>query len=276
MPRAVASADATGRDRLCAHSCRLLEGRGWQAGRLVAPRSILQLSVALPVQAATAMDILCSLFIKLLVTRGEAETAAVTEFMEIEQKFDVDTGFERPSFGGLPGVSAAEPVLYHLSATYFDTSDGRLAASKITLRRRTGGTDEGWHLKLPAGSGARREVHAPLGTAEREVPEALAARVADVTGRAPLAPIATLDTQRTVVTLTGSGGRVVAEIADDTVTARRLPAGKHLRWREIEVEVPTADPALQRAAADVLFAAGARPAGHGSKLARVLDESSSS
>ena len=42
-------------------------------------------------------------------------------------------------------------------------------------------------------------------------------------------------------------------------------------WREIEVEVPTADPALQRAAADVLLAAGARPAGHGSKLARVLD-----
>jgi len=37
------------------------------------------------------------------------------------------------------------------------------------------------------------------------------------------------------------------------------------------VEVPTANPSLQRAAADVLLAAGARPAGHGSKLARVLD-----
>jgi hypothetical protein len=34
--------------------------------------------------------------------------------------------------------------------------------------------------------------------------------------------------------------------------------------------VPNADPSLQRAAADVLLAAGARPAGHGSKLARVL------
>jgi inorganic triphosphatase YgiF len=196
----------------------------------------------------------------------------MSEFVEIEQKFDVDTGFERPSFGGLAGVSAAEPVLYHLSATYFDTTDGRLAASKITLRRRTGGTDEGWHLKLPAGSGARREVHEPLGSSDQDVPEALAGRVAEVTGGAPLAPIAILNTERTVVTLTGSGDRVVAEVADDTVTARRLPAaGEPLRWREIEVEVPTADPALQQAAAEVLFQAGARPAGHGSKLARVLE-----
>ena len=196
----------------------------------------------------------------------------MAEHLEIEQKFDVDTGFERPSFTGLPGVSAADPVLHHLSATYFDTADGRLAASRITLRRRTGGTDEGWHLKLPAEAGARREVHAPLGAADREVPGALAARVADVTGGQPLAPIARLNTERTVVTLTGADGRVVAEVADDVVTASRLPAsGGPLRWREVEVEVPEADPELQRAAADLLFAAGARPAGHGSKLARVLE-----
>src|SRR3984957_21217709 len=95
-----------------------------------------------------------SLFIKLLVTLGEAAEADMSEFLEIEQKFDVDTEFERPSFVALAGVSAAAPVLHHLSATYFDTADGRLAASKITLRRRSGGTDEGWHLKLPAGAGA--------------------------------------------------------------------------------------------------------------------------
>lgn len=206
----------------------------------------------------------------------------MSEHLEIEQKFDVDPGFERPSFAGLAGVTAAGPVLHHLSATYFDTADGSLAAGKITLRRRTGGTDAGWHLKLPASAGARREVHAPLGPADREVPAELAARVAEVTGGQPLAPIATLDTERTVVTLHSGDGRVVAEVADDLVTARRLPAdggeigeggggGTVLRWREVEVEVPVADPALQRAAADVLLAAGARPAGHGSKLARLLD-----
>jgi hypothetical protein len=74
-----------------------------------------------------------------------------------------------------------------------------------------------------------------------------------------------------VVTLHGDDGAVRAEVADDAVTARRLPDGEPLRWREVEVEVTEADPELQQAAADVLLGAGARPAGHASKLARVLD-----
>ncbi len=196
----------------------------------------------------------------------------MTEHLEIEQKFDVDTGFDRPSFDGLDGVSADPPVLYLLSATYYDTADERLAANKITLRRRTGGTDEGWHLKLPAGAGARREIRAQLAASEGEVPDELASRVAEVTEGQSMSPIAILETERTVVTLRGRDGQMVAEVADDVVTARRLPErGEPLRWREIEVEVPSADPPLQRAAADTLLAAGARPAGHASKLARVLD-----
>lgn len=196
--------------------------------------------------------------------------------LEIEQKFDVDEGFRRPDFGALDevvdgGVTAADPVLLHLAATYYDTPDERLAAHKITLRRRTGGTDEGWHLKLPAGRDARRELREPLDGGE--VPARLAATVADVTGGLPLAPIAVLETERTVVALTARDGRLLAEVADDTVTARRLRDGANgqpLRWREIEVEVPSASPALQQAAAGLLRAAGARPAGHGSKLARLL------
>ena len=210
----------------------------------------------------------------------------MADYLEIEQKFDVDVDFERPDFGALRDVlrstsdetlTAAAPVRLKLAATYFDTQDERLAASKITLRRRTGGTDEGWHLKLPAGQDTRRELHAPLGDPGGGVPERLASRVAEVTGGLPLAPIAVLDTERTVVTLTTRDGRLVAEIADDVVTARRLAGtggaadGQPMRWREIEVEVPTAAPELQRAAADLLRAAGARPAGHGSKLARLLN-----
>jgi inorganic triphosphatase YgiF len=198
----------------------------------------------------------------------------VADHLEIEQKFDVDEGFARPDFGGrLAGVAAAEPVTYHLAATYFDTPEQLLAASKITLRRRTGGADQGWHLKLPAGQGARRELQAPLGD-DDTVPERLAAQVEAVTKGQPLTPIAQLDTERTVVTLTDGNGTVVAEVADDVVTARRLRDcdPSPLRWREIEVEVPVAAPELQRAAADLLREAGARPAGHGSKLARVLSE----
>jgi inorganic triphosphatase YgiF len=203
----------------------------------------------------------------------------VADHQEIERKFDVDPDFQRPDLDGiLPGVSAAAPVVYHLSATYFDTADGRLAASKITLRRRTGGADEGWHLKLPGGAASaegyssRLEVQLPLAAGgEREVPAAHAERVAEVTGGLPLAPIANLRTERTVLTLTSADGSLLAEIADDQVTASRIPsAGQPLRWREVEVEVPSESAELQQAVADRLLAAGARPAGHGSKLARLL------
>ncbi len=202
----------------------------------------------------------------------------MAEHLEIEQKFEVDEDFVRPAASTLRAevraavgaeVTVAEPVLYRLSATYYDTADQRLAASKITLRRRTGGADAGWHLKLPAGTGARREVHEPL--SDGPVPQRLASAVAEVTGGLPLAPIAIVDTERVVLALTSDDGHVVAEIADDEVTARRLTGGAgSLRWREVEVEVPQAWPELQRALADLLFAAGARPAGHGSKLARLL------
>ena len=195
--------------------------------------------------------------------------------VEIEQKFEVSEHFKRPDFGTLPGVTAAAPVVYQLDATYFDTEGDRLAASKITLRRRTGGTDAGWHLKLPKDAGRRLEMHEPLGDSREEVPERLASRVAEVTGGLQLAPIVSIDTERTVVTLTGHDGRVVAEVADDVVTARRFAEGGHpgrpQRWREIEVEVPEEDPDLQRAAADLLLAAGARPASYPSKLGRALN-----
>src|ERR1700722_3284095 len=185
----------------------------------------------------------------------------MADHLEIEQKFDADQDFERPDFAAVTaGVTAAAPVVHRLSATYFDTADGRLQAAKITLRRRTGGSDAGWHLKLPAGRplpddatlpdgvSARREVHEPLERARADgadapvVPVRLASRVAEVIGGLPLAPIAILVTERTVVTLTSADGTQLAEIADDQVTARRLPAtaGEPVRYREIEVEVRAA------------------------------------
>ena len=202
----------------------------------------------------------------------------MAEHLEIEQKFEVDEDFQRPDFGAIPGgVTAAAPVTHHLAATYFDTPDACLAAAKITLRRRTGGADEGWHLKLPVAGDTRRELREPLSD---ELPEPLAARVAEVTGGVRLVPIASLDTERIVVTLHANGA-VVAEIADDVVTARRLPGAAvggdarndraALRWREIEVEVPEPCPPVQQAAAKMLTEAGARPARSSSKLARVLN-----
>jgi inorganic triphosphatase YgiF len=200
----------------------------------------------------------------------------MADHLEIEQKFDVDAGFALPGLGAVPGCAAVgDRVTHHLSATYYDTPGNRLAAGKITLRRRTGGTDEGWHLKLPAGSGARRELQEPLSAGdEARVPERLASHVAGVTEGLPLEPIAVLDTERAVVSLLREDGLVLAEIADDVVSARRTGrgGGESLQWREVEVEVTEGTPPeVLATAAGLLLAAGARRAGKGSKLARLLD-----
>jgi inorganic triphosphatase YgiF len=205
----------------------------------------------------------------------------MADHLEIEQKFDVETGFTLPDLTAVPGCQGVSaPVVHHLSATYYDTEGNRLAASKITLRRRTGGTDEGWHLKLPsemAASGAqsRREIHAPLSAGpEGQVPAELSGLVSDITAGLPLGPIASLVTQRTVRNLLGSDpASILAEVADDQVTGRRDGSGSApLQWREVEVEVQDGTPPeVLAATAELLLAAGARPGSKGSKLARVLD-----
>jgi inorganic triphosphatase YgiF len=198
----------------------------------------------------------------------------VADYLEIEQKYEADAGFALPGFGELPDVHAVSaPETFRLDATYFDTSDLTLLRNKITLRRRTGGPDQGWHLKLPAGTDTRREVREPLGAAE--VPTGLRSRVAHLVAGRPLNPIATLVTERTVRRLSGNAGTPVAEVADDHVTARRLapPAGEPASWREVEVELlPGAPDGLLAAAGALLREAGARPARSASKLARALGE----
>ena len=143
-----------------------------------------------------------------------------TTHLETEQKYDAEPGFVMPDFSALPGYSVAGPERYELSATYFDTENLDLVSHRITLRRRTGGTDDAWHLKLPVRAGTRREVHLPLSEGTGTVPAQLQAMVADVADGQPLDPIALLETVRTVRRLIGADGTVLAEVADDEVTAR--------------------------------------------------------
>ena len=80
--------------------------------------------------------------------------------VEVERKFDVVESAITPSFDGLAPISRVKrSPTQTLDAIYFDTPGRDLAAHGITLRRRTGGTDAGWHLKLPAGPDARTERH---------------------------------------------------------------------------------------------------------------------
>ena len=70
-----------------------------------------------------------------------ARSPEMSRYTETERKFDVDEATVSPS--------------QTLDAVYYDTSAHDLARHRITLRRRTGGTDAGWHLKLPAGQDSR-------------------------------------------------------------------------------------------------------------------------
>ena len=199
------------------------------------------------------------------------------EQIETERKYDVDAGFVLPDLAGSGGaVTMAPPEVQQLAATYYDTDDLRLIAAHITLRRRTGGEDAGWHIKLPVGGDTRREVHFPLGPSGHSVPGEIAAEVARWSGGAPLRPVARLETRRTVTRLLGQGGEVLAEVADDQVTGSRPdPADQGTwrlqdSWREVEVELKSGTPELLDAVGARLDAAGAAPSRSASKLARVL------
>src|SRR3954468_6690567 len=137
------------------------------------------------------------------------------EHLEIERKFDVDERFVLPDLAGLPGVAEVwEPVEHVLEAAYYDTADLRLARARVTLRRRTGGADAGWHVKLPAAAGARRELHSPVGRAAKTPPKAVLQPVLGVVRRAPTGQVAILRTRRLVTELADGAGRVLAELAD--------------------------------------------------------------
>jgi inorganic triphosphatase YgiF len=206
-------------------------------------------------------------------------TSSKGDHLETEQKYDADADFVLPKLGNLPelgGRRVADPKRIYLSATYFDTEGLALIQHKITLRRRVGGDDEGWHLKLPVRKDTRQERHAPLdeGTGG-SVPARLADQVEDITAGRPLRPIAILDTERTVVTLPGPSGDALVEVADDLVTAVRFgePDSEPMTWREIEVEALSSDSgaaAMLETVGKALREAGARPSASGSKLARVL------
>jgi CHAD domain-containing protein len=190
--------------------------------------------------------------------------------VEIESKFDVPADFVLPPLAGVGGVTAVEdPIELHLDATYFDTADLRLARAGIALRRRTGGVDDGWHLKMAQAFDERIEIRRPIGRDPDRLPSALTDLVLARVRNRPLVPIATLQTHRIVHHLLGPGGSRLAEVADDRVTGETGSAVS--AWREIEVELLDGDREVLEAVAARLREAGATPSGSSSKLARLLD-----
>ena len=202
-----------------------------------------------------------------------------TRQAEIETKLEIDPTAKLPSLTkrrrlaavGIAG--AADPKSYRLDATYYDTSGLDLLRSKMTLRRRTGGPDAGWHLKLPAAQGARTEVGLPLSAGDQgSVPAELAGLVRGAARGRELVPVARLVNDRTVRHLQDAAGATMIEVADDHVTATPLLDGavKPSQWRELEAEIIGGTRDQLVATVDVLISAGASKASSASKLARAL------
>ncbi|MEU6864898.1 CYTH and CHAD domain-containing protein [Streptomyces sp. NPDC046876] len=232
---------------------------------------------------------------------------------EIERKFEFTTA--KAARRGIPDLagtariaSVADRGTVDLDAVYYDTPDQRLAADGLTLRRRTGGADAGWHLKLPVSPGVRDEIGAPLSDT---VPRSLAALLRSRVREGGLEPRVRLLSSRRVSHLLDADGTVLAELSTDSVRAEagqtgegqagagqrgagqagagqaggrpadagqaaavgRAGAGAVATWTEIEVELAEGtDPALLDAVEKTFRKAGIRVSDSPSKLARALAE----
>ncbi|MFE9768835.1 CHAD domain-containing protein [Streptomyces sp. NPDC005808] len=194
---------------------------------------------------------------------------------ETERKYEAPSADDTAWLPDLTGVDGIESVVDRgtadLDAVYYDTDDLRLAGTSATLRRRTGGTDEGWHLKLPLSKDSREEVQAPLSEA---VPDTLRELALSRTRGADLRPVVRIRSTRGVRELVGSDGTALAELSIDAVQAESLLAtGRRAAWTEMEVELaPDTDLALLDAVDKALGEHGVAPAHSPSKLAHALEE----
>ncbi|MGW8731196.1 CYTH and CHAD domain-containing protein [Streptomyces sp. NPDC055808] len=196
---------------------------------------------------------------------------------EIERKFEFPTPDGNPArlpdLTRVPGIAAvvARGVV-DLDAVYYDTQDLRLDADSLTLRRRTGGADAGWHLKFPVAKGIRDELRAPLSD---DLPPTLSALLRSRVRDRQLVPVVRLLSSREVCHLLADDDTPLAELSVDTVRAQGLVEGaSSTAWTEIEVELADGvhDESILDGVEKALRKAGIRPSPSASKVARALRE----
>ncbi len=225
------------------------------------------------------------------------------ETFEVERKYAVSSRAELP---GSPeftavGLRLLEPENFTLEAIYFDTPDAALGIQRVAVRKRVGGKDEGWHMKLKGADGSRELVW-PLA---ETMPDGLLREIVDRIGKHDadrLIAVATMRTLRTIVRVwrdvgvsgvsalplaptsaadateangtTGSPeqpGEWLIELADDRVVATNTLSGEERCWREWEAELaPGASLELLELVEPLLIGAGAERVRGTSKLQRAM------
>jgi CHAD domain-containing protein len=163
-----------------------------------------------------------------------------TTHREVERKLRVHGLFEMPDLADAgSGIATERHEPFTMLAVYHDTAQLTLFRWGITLRRREGGGDEGWHMKLPvagADGSSRDEMRLPLDSGPvGAVPGAFVEVISPLLREQHLGAVITLSTERTPTILTGPDGHPLVEVVDDIVTV--LHEGRTVSvFREIEVE----------------------------------------
>ncbi len=203
------------------------------------------------------------------------------DHLEFERTLTAPRGWRLPELAAVralrdAGVSAAvESAPLDLDAVYHDTEDLRLLRHGVTLRRRTGDSEAGWHLKLPEPDGSRLEVRRPLdpdaSALDERPPESLVRLVVGLASGLPLMPVARIKTRRDTTELRDGSGAALATVSRDRVESTPLVGGPGPReWREIEVEADDARVELVADVVEALVRAGARREPDSPKLARAM------
>lgn len=195
---------------------------------------------------------------------------------ETGHRYDVALDAALPPLDRVPRVARVTgPQTYDVEATFVDTSELSLTLADVTLRRRTGGPDEGWRLALPTASG-RFEVAAPLDEAGHEAPQSLRSAVQLFLRGGELEPLAVVRARTAVHELLDSRGLVLAEVRDEQITAQTTavlgeqPAPR--AWRTWEIRLVGGDLHVLSAVSGLMEDAGATPAPPGSTLRRAIGD----
>lgn len=178
---------------------------------------------------------------------------------EYERKLDAPVGFRLPPLGGQP----LEPRLF--TSVYYDVSGGSLAASGITLRRRTEHGESVWQLKLPS-DGFRLELEAAGGPGA--LPEELNRLLRAHLRRGGLAPVAELRTRRSGELVARNG--TTAEVTLDEVSIMDAQRVKD-EFVEVEIELRSGAPSQLDVLVRELAEAGAQPGAGLPKVFRALE-----
>src|SRR5689334_21349673 len=116
---------------------------------------------------------------------------------EVERKYDVGPDAGVPDVVAIAGVCSTGDASEHLCvADDFAIDAVDLARLGISLRRRQGGHDAGWHLKVPANGVGRTELGVPLDEEGDPIPAELRALVLGPSRGRPIALVAHLLTNR--------------------------------------------------------------------------------